>query len=466
MVTASEDPVRVETQSPAPTARWPWLVSQRRHRQRAGFITGGALLLASGLLLSIAAPPALANPATAVSYQPGASATSYAGQAFDTCTAPPLATIAAWSASPYRAVGVYIGGLDRSCSQPELTASWVASVSGLGWRLLPIYKGVQAPCGSAKHKITSARAGSQGTAAADDAVKQATSLGMLSGSALYYDMENYPLGQTACRAAVLAFLSSWTAEVHRLGYVAGVYAQLYSGAADLTGVFGSAASARPDALWIARYDGGTSLSGWAGIPDSYWSEQQRAKQYRGGHDESYGGVTLNIDNDQVSAPVATVARSYEVTSTGPLSARMGPGTRYHATRTYAPGAALAVTCQASGQRIGTTKVWDKLATGRYVPDYYVSTTSDTTDSPPLQRCTYPFQVTAPGGVTKRRGPSRSYPRAGQLPAGALGWVTCQRDGARVGSTTVWDRLVDGRWVTDYYLSSPSKQSFSPPVPRC
>jgi uncharacterized protein YraI len=466
MVTTSDDPVRVETHFPAQSTRSPRLLNCGRRRLTGSVVTGGTVLVTSALLLVLVASPALANPATAARYQPGASATSYAGQAFDTCTAPPLTAIAAWSASPYRAVGVYIGGLDRTCSQPELTASWVASVSGLGWRLLPVYKGMQAPCGSSAHKITSARAGSQGSTAADDAVRQATSLGMLSGSAIYYDMENYPLGQAACRAAVLAFLSSWTTEVHRLGYVSGVYAQLYSGAADLTGVFGSATVARPDALWIARYDGATALSGWAGIPDSYWSQQQRAKQYQGGHDESYGGVTLNIDSDQVSAPVATVARPYRVTSTTPLSARRGPGTSYHVTRTYAPGAALRVTCQASGQRVGSTKVWDKLATGRYVPDYYVSTRSDTGYSPPLQHCTYPYQVTAAGGVTKRRGPSRSYRRAGQLPAGALARVTCQRAGARVGSTAVWDRLAGGQWVTDYYLSSPSKRSYSPPVPRC
>lgn len=462
MAASSGDPVRVNAQPHSPSPRW---------RRSSSVIAGGAVLAASTLLLAFAAPPALAKPAaagpaTVARYQPGASATSYSGQAFDTCTAPPLASISAWSVSPYRALGVYIGGLDRSCSQPQLTASWVASVSGLGWRLLPIYKGLQAPCGSSTHKITSASAGSQGTAAADDAAKQASSLGLQSGSAMYYDMENYPLGQAACRRAVLTFLSGWTTEVHRLGYVSGIYAQLYSGAADLTGVYGSGSRARPDAIWIARYDLNPSLSGWAGIPDSNWSQRQRAKQYQGGHNEMYGGVTLNIDNDQVNAPVATVARTYQVTSTTPLSARLGPGASYRQTRTFAPGAPLSVICQASGQRVGTSKIWDKLASGRYVTDYYVSTQSNTGYSPPLQRCTYPFQVTAAGGVTERRGPGQSYPRSGQLSAGALAWITCQRAGSRVGSTRVWDRLAGARWVTDYYLSSPSRRSFSSPVPRC
>ena len=34
--------------------------------------------------------------------------------------------MSAWAGSPYRAIGVYIGGLNRGCSQPNLTASWVS----------------------------------------------------------------------------------------------------------------------------------------------------------------------------------------------------------------------------------------------------------------------------------------------------------------------------------------------------
>jgi uncharacterized protein YraI len=420
----------------------------------------------AALLLAAAGPSALANPATSARYQAGASATVYSGAAFDTCTAPPLSTIAAWTVAPYRALGVYIGGIDRHCSQPQLTAQWVASVSGMGWRLLPIYKGLQAPCGNSDHKIAPAIALSQGTAAADDAVTQAKSLGMIGGSAIYYDMENYPTTSTACRTAVLTFLSGWTGEIHRLGYVAGVYAQLYSGAADLARVYASASYARPDALWVARYDANPSLTGWAGIPDSYWSVHQRAKQYRGGHNETYGGVTLNIDNDQVNTPVATVAHTYNVTGTATVNARSGPATWYPVVTTYTRGSALPVSCQAPGQKVGTTSIWDKLTAGSYVTDYYVSTPSNTGYSKPLPRCTYPFQVTASGGLSVRAGPGASYPVRGSLASGALAWVTCQHLGSRVGTTSVWDKLTSGWWITDYYVSSFNKKTFSKPVPRC
>ena len=34
-----------------------------------------------------------------------------------------------WKASsPYTSVGVYIGGANRGCAQPNLTTSWVSSV--------------------------------------------------------------------------------------------------------------------------------------------------------------------------------------------------------------------------------------------------------------------------------------------------------------------------------------------------
>lgn len=437
---------------------------RRRWISRSAVAAAGALLVLFGL--PGLAAPAMANPATSARYTAGASATVYSGPAFDTCAAPPVSTVTAWRASPYRALGVYIGGVDRHCSQPLLTASWVTAVAAQEWRLIPVYKGLQAPCGDSDHKINPAVAGSQGTAAADDAVASAKALGMLSGSAIYYDMENYPTGNASCRTAVLSFLSGWTTEIHRLGYVAGVYAQLYSGAADLAGVYASASYARPDALWIARYDGNPSLTGWAGVPDSTWTQHQRAKQYVGGHDETYSSVTLNIDNDQFDAPVATIGYPYLVVGTQRLSSRSGPSNRYPVTHSYPRGSALMIACQAPGQKIRTTSIWDKLTNGSYVSDYYVSTASNAGYSSPLPRCTYPFQVTAPGGVSQRTGPGTSFPATGSLAAGALAWITCQRAGGKVGTTSVWDELTNGRWVTDYYVSSFNKKTYSRPVPRC
>lgn len=445
---------------------YPRLVLRTPGRLRAA---ASALILGAAAIL-VQAPAASAEPATAVGYPAGASATRYSGLAFDTCTAPPLTTIQAWNASPYRALGVYLSGVNRTCAQPQLTASWVASVAQLKWRLLPIHKGLQPPCGArptdAKISTTAATARTQGTAAAAEAVAAAKALGMQPGSALYNDIENYTQTDTACRTGVLGYLSAWTKELHRLGYVSGVYMNLNLGAKQLSDVYTSASYARPDALWIARYDGADTLKGWTGIADAKWAVHQRAKQYRGSHDETYGGVTVNIDNDRLDAPVATVALPYTVTSSTDLKARSGPSTTYPVVTTHAPGSTLRVVCQAPGLTVGTTSVWDKLTDGTYVSDHYVSTPSATGYSSPLPRCTLPYQVTAPGGLTERSGPGTSYAAKGTSPGGALAWVVCQKSGSKVGATKIWNRLDNGRYVSDHYVATPSNTTYSKPIPRC
>ncbi|WP_324790308.1 glycoside hydrolase domain-containing protein [Streptomyces sp. H51] len=433
-------------------------------------LTVSSAWVLGGTAVLVLAPAAAAEPATPVTYPPASTATRYSGLAFDACTAPPLTTLQAWSTSPYRALGVYVSGVNRTCAQPELTSSWVASAARLKWRLLPVHKGLQPPCGARptddKISTTPATARGQGTAAAKEAVTAAKALGMLPGSALYNDIEHYSQTDTACRTAVLSYLSSWTKELHRVGYVSGVYMNLNLGAKQLADAYTSTAYARPDALWIARYDGVDSLKGWSGVADAKWAVHQRAKQFRGGHDETYGGVTLNIDTDRLDAPVATVALPYQVTGTAPLNARTGPATSYPIAATYAPGSALKVVCQAPGGKVGTTSVWDRLANGAYVSDRYVSTPSGTGYSAPLPRCAYPYQVTAPAGLTERSGPGTGYPAVGTSPGGALAWVTCRRTGSTVGTTNIWDRLDNGHYVSDRYVATPSTATYGKPAPRC
>ena len=426
----------------------------------------GTTMLAAALL-ALTITPAAAEPATTVTYPASASATRLNGSAFDTCAAPPLTTMQTWTSSPYDGVGVYIGGVNRSCSQPNLTSSWVTAVSLQGWRIIPIYVGHQAPCTGRPNAIefTTTTAALLGTADAADAVLQAQALGMLPGSAIYGDMEHYSASDVACRTAVLSYVSAWTKELHRLGYLAGMYANLTSGAKHLSEAYISPAYARPDAIWIARWDANSTLTGWAGIPNAQWPNHQRGKQYRGDHDETYGGVKINIDSDRFDAPVATVSYPYQVTSSVDLNGRSGPTTSAPRVASYAAGATVPVVCQTAGRKVGTTSVWNKLADGNYVTDNYISTPSKTSYSAPLPRCTYPFQVTVPT-LNRRTGPGPRYPISGTLSNGALGWVTCQRSGSKVGTTSVWDKLDDGRYVTDFYLATPSKTTYSPPLPRC
>ncbi|HEX6198140.1 MAG TPA: glycoside hydrolase domain-containing protein [Jiangellaceae bacterium] len=429
-----------------------------------------AIAVLGALLVGGLASTGATAPDTPVRYPSGSSTTRASQLGFDTCAAPSLATMKAWRAnSPYRVANIYFGGLNRGCAQPNLTKAWVRDVTVMGWKLLPTYFGYQPSCmfGAKTYRYTSSTGTSRGTSDAQDAIARAKALGILPGSALYADVEHYDRTISSCRTAVRRYVSAWTTTLHASGYLAGVYVHQNSGLRDLSDSYNSTTYARPDAVWMARWDGNKSLTGWPTAPDNQWAMWQRAKQYRGDHYETWGGARLNIDNDAIKAPLATVARTYKVTSTTSLNARSGPSTSYGIVRTYASGSSLQVVCQTTGQKVGSTSVWDRLTNGTWVTDYYVSTPSSTGFSSALPRCTYPGQVTASISLNARTGPGVSYPIKGNpLPRGSLAYVMCQKSGSKVGTTTVWNKIRDGRWVSDYYVSNRSNTTWSPPVPRC
>jgi hypothetical protein len=243
-----------------------------------------------------AGPPATRRP-TARAAATRKAGDVYTGPGFDVCHTPSSSTMTAWGASPYRAIGIYIGGANEACSQPNLNTTWVDQESAAGWTLLPIYVGLQAPsngCGCAG--ISPSQAAAEGTAAADDAITQAQAVGIGAGNPIYDDMESYT--RTAINtSAVLAFLGAWTAELHARGYLSGVYSGAESGITDLVNQVGTG-YAEPDQIWIAEWNGQASTaSGY--VPSADWPNHQRLHQYQGGHNETYGGATLNIDNDYV-----------------------------------------------------------------------------------------------------------------------------------------------------------------------
>lgn len=222
------------------------------------------------------------------------SATNFTGLGFDACTAPSSATMATWKAnSPYSAVGVYIGGARRSCTQANLTAAWMTTQSAAGWHFLPIYVGPQAVTVG---DITNPQA--QGTAAADDAVTQATNLGLGAGNVLYYNMENYTPAE---RGGAMALLASWTTELHKLGYLSGVYGSAGSGTTDLVANYGG--STTPDVDFNANWNGVASTDETR-IPAGDWANHQRVHQYSSPGTVTYGGVGISIDTDYLDVGVA------------------------------------------------------------------------------------------------------------------------------------------------------------------
>ncbi|HEY8764225.1 MAG TPA: DUF1906 domain-containing protein [Solirubrobacteraceae bacterium] len=248
-------------------------------------------------------PGAPAGVAAHAASGPVAHAAGYTqGLGFDPCSTPSTSALTAWAASPYRTVGVYLGGANMACAQPNLTASWVRTEAAAGWHFIPTYVGLQAPgnsCGCAA--IQPGQAAAEGAAAATDAIMRAQAVGLGRGNPIYFDMEAYPTGGSTT-AAVKSFLSAWTSTLHASGYLSGVYSSANSGIGDLVAAQGTA-FLEPDAIWIARWDNNHSTAD-PGVPSYEWAAHQRIHQFSGGQNVTYGGVTINIDGDYLDGATA------------------------------------------------------------------------------------------------------------------------------------------------------------------
>lgn len=243
----------------------------------------------------------------------------YTGLGFDACATPSIGAMSAWGASAYHAVGVYVGGTNMACAQPNLTTNWVATETTAGWHLIPLYVGLQAPSNSCGCRgIAPSNAQAEGTAAATDAVTQAAAVGIAPGSPIYFDMENYSRTATNT-SAVLAFLGAWTTGLHSQGYVSGVYSNPGSGISDLISRLGTGYP-EPDDIWFANWNGQQSTSD-PSIPSGDFANHQRLHQYSGGHNEMHGGVTINIDGDFLDGATA---------GSGTVSVATGPPANYSA----------------------------------------------------------------------------------------------------------------------------------------
>jgi peptidoglycan hydrolase-like protein with peptidoglycan-binding domain len=231
------------------------------------------------------------------------------GYGFDQCEAPSQSAMTTWlKYSPFRAVGIYMSGALRYCqAQTNLTPAWVQTQLATGWRLLPIHLGAQASCStrdryqkdliSADPANNYGKARAQGRYEAGVATAAAQRLGIVASSTIYYDLEAFSLSISSCRWSSLWFLHAWTRALHRAGYASGVYSSAASGikALDDARVTANNPITLPDQIWIADWNKKADANstyirsdGWAG---------RRIHQYQGGHQETWGGVTINIDRN-------------------------------------------------------------------------------------------------------------------------------------------------------------------------
>jgi len=67
----------------------------------------------------------------------------------------------------------------------------------------------------------------------------------------------------------------------------------------------------------------------------------------------------------------------------------------------------------------------------------------------------------------RSGPGTTFAVLRLIPEGAAIQVVCQtRSASVINGSGIWDRLIDGSFVTDYYTTTPAFNDFSPGIAHC
>ena len=284
--------------------------SDRTTRTPLALLSLTTLALVAGLLLTGASGAASAVPAARAAGAPG----SLTGFGFDTCAAPAQDVMDAWwEASPYSAVGIYIGGSNRLCKdQPELTAAWVRAQQRRGWHLMPVQVGPQASCSGYADRMSSdlATANAQGRAEAATAISTAKGLGIGRGSTLYYDLEDYDTAPDDCRRAALSFISGWTDALHGAGYDSGVYSNIAAAiqSLDVADRLSPGSYSMPDDIWFAWSNGKADTDAATWVLGDRWDDHARIHQYKLDVAESYGGYSLDIDVNWVDVGKGSVTR--------------------------------------------------------------------------------------------------------------------------------------------------------------
>ena len=255
-----------------------------------------------GLSMTDVTPRIIASRSGSASGPTPMAVSNNTGRGFDQCAAGSISQMnnSWWPNTPWSWANIYMGGANRGCGQSNLTSNWVNAILTRGWKLVPTWVGLQGPgsscggCSQMSSNLSTAR--QQGINEANAATNAANALGLNPPTIIYYDMERY---DPTSNSAVRAFIDGWTLGLHQRGNQAGVYGAGVNANNDWSQVANV-----PDAVWIADWNGNTSVYGLSGLSDNLWTNHQRIHQYQGGHNETWGGVTFNIDSNSTDGPVA------------------------------------------------------------------------------------------------------------------------------------------------------------------
>lgn len=231
-------------------------------------------------------------------------------EGFDTCAAPSQSLMNTWwNSSPYYFIGIYAGGENIGCPQPNLTASWVTTNINLGWMMLFLWPGNESECwtggaggGPGPDPISpnTSTAYDQGETAANHAAAAADNLGFSSGT-IYYDLEPFG-GTSACIASAQSFINGWDYQMDQnTVYVGGLYGSSEgSYLADFASIDNP-----PLSIDGADWDNNPDPSVMAGVPSGDWPGNERIKQFLGNYYRDWGGAGsgMEIDGDCSQADI-------------------------------------------------------------------------------------------------------------------------------------------------------------------
>jgi hypothetical protein len=254
---------------------------------------GGAPVFVAVAVVALIVP---ATPASALTVR-----TTQRG--LDTCEAPSVSQMRAfWTRTPYGWFNMYIGGSMRACPNGNLSSTWISQVGGMGWKLLPTWVGPQAPCSGFRLRFSSdpGRAYDEGRSEAAAAMATIRRLKMSVDTPLVYDLESFNTTDAGCLAAARAFVHGWTSHLALAPrQVSGLYGSVCGSGLD---AFASIPRP-PDFIWGAWYNGNPDVNDMVCVSRHNWVYGQRHKQYAGGHNETWNGVTLHVDNNASNGPV-------------------------------------------------------------------------------------------------------------------------------------------------------------------
>ena len=206
-------------------------------------------------------------------------------------------------------VGVYIGGANQGCAQPNLTTGWVSVTAAQGWGILPLWVGPQAPCTtlgkttkiSPNPGVANAEGQAEASAAANAADAASASDGSRRSTTTWRRTHARRLCTARSRTSSTGGSRPECSWLPRGFYSEPLLRDPRRGARRP----GNASLTPLNAIWIAAWNDTPNIFGFGApcaLSDSLWINHQRVHQYIGGHDESHGGVTINIDSNAVDGP--------------------------------------------------------------------------------------------------------------------------------------------------------------------